>query len=96
MDLDENTLDRARRAHVPVDGRHERSRHVPALAALAGWRWGLGYTLGGALASWLNFRWLRKLVDSLGQAASGKPPRPASPCSWDCATSCWPQAAMLY
>ena len=39
-----------------------------------GWRWGLGYILGAA-AGYLNFRWLKKLVDSLGEAASGKPPR---------------------
>ena len=36
-----------------------------------GWRWGLGFALGAA-ASWLNFRWLKKLVDSLGEAAAGK------------------------
>ena len=47
---------------------------VPALLLWRGWRWGLGFALG-AVASWLNFRWLRNLVDSLGQAASGKPPR---------------------
>jgi hypothetical protein len=39
-----------------------------------GWRSGVGFLLG-ALASYVNFRWLRKLVDSLGQAASGKLPR---------------------
>jgi hypothetical protein len=38
-----------------------------------GWRWGLGFALGAA-ASWLNFRWLKNLVDSLGEAA-GKRPR---------------------
>ena len=39
-----------------------------------GWRWSLGY-LVGAGASWLNFRWLKQLVNSLGLAAGGKPPR---------------------
>ena len=47
-----------------------------ALAALVygGWRWALGYILGAA-AGYLNFRWLKKLVDSLAEAAGGKPPR---------------------
>jgi hypothetical protein len=47
-----------------------------ALAALVygGWRWALGYMLGTA-AGYLNFRWLKKLVDSLGEAAGGNPPR---------------------
>ena len=46
------------------------------LAALVygGWRWALGYMLGTA-AGYLNFRWLKKLVDSLGEAAGGTPPR---------------------
>jgi hypothetical protein len=39
-----------------------------------GWRWGLGFGLGAA-ASWLNFRWLKKIVDSLGQAAAGQAPK---------------------
>ncbi|HXI44264.1 MAG TPA: ATP synthase subunit I [Bryobacteraceae bacterium] len=39
-----------------------------------GWRWGFGFILGAA-AGYLNFRWLKKLVDSLGEAAHGKPPR---------------------
>jgi hypothetical protein len=47
-----------------------------ALAArvYGGWRWALGYMLGTA-AGYLNFRWLKKLVDSLGEAAGGNPPR---------------------
>jgi hypothetical protein len=36
-----------------------------------GWQWGIGFALGAA-ASWLNFRWLKKLVDSLGQTVMGK------------------------
>jgi len=43
-------------------------------ALYGGWRWTLGYMLGAA-AGYLNFRWLKKLVDSLGEAARGKPPR---------------------
>lgn len=39
--------------------------------ALAGWRWALGY-LAGAAASFLNFRWLKQLTDSLGEAAAGE------------------------
>jgi len=39
-----------------------------------GWHWGLGFALG-AVASWLNFRWLKKLVDTLGEAATGQRPR---------------------
>jgi hypothetical protein len=30
-----------------------------------GWRTGAGFLLG-ALASWVNFRWLKQLVDALG------------------------------
>jgi ATP synthase I subunit len=37
-----------------------------------GWQWGCGFALGAA-ASWLNFRWLKMLVDSLGVAAAGRP-----------------------
>ncbi len=44
---------------------------VLGLLVWQGWRWSLGFALGAA-ASWLNFRWLKRLVDSLGQAASGK------------------------
>jgi len=42
--------------------------------AYGGWRWSLGFIVGAA-AGYLNFRWLKKLVDSLGEAAHGKPPR---------------------
>ena len=35
-----------------------------------GWQWSAGFALGAG-ASWLNFRWLKKLVDSLGQLATG-------------------------
>ena len=45
-----------------------------ATLVYGGWRWALGYMLGAA-AGYLNFRWLKKLVASLGEAAGGKPPR---------------------
>ncbi len=43
-----------------------------AAAAFAwrGWTWGAGFVLG-AVASWLNFRWLKGVADSFG----GKRPR---------------------
>src|SRR5579862_5769556 len=41
---------------------------------LAGWRGGVGFLLGG-LISYLNFRWLKRTVDSLGTAPEAKPPR---------------------
>jgi hypothetical protein len=37
-----------------------------------GWRWGLAFLLGAA-ASWLNFRWLKRVVDALGGAARARP-----------------------
>ena len=45
-----------------------------AAVVFGGWRWALGFMLGAA-AGYLNFRWLKKLVDSLGETARGKPPR---------------------
>jgi hypothetical protein len=36
-----------------------------ALLVFAGWRWSAGFAAGAA-ASWLNFRWLKQLVDALG------------------------------
>jgi hypothetical protein len=39
---------------------------------LRGWTWAAAYLLGSA-ASYLNFRWLKRLVDALGAAASRKP-----------------------
>jgi hypothetical protein len=40
---------------------------VGTVAAFAarGWRWAGGFLLGAAI-SWWNYRWLRKLVESLG------------------------------
>src|SRR5262245_34059875 len=40
------------------------------LFAFFGWPWGAGFAAGAA-ASWLNFRWLKQLVDALG----GRRPR---------------------
>jgi hypothetical protein len=37
-----------------------------------GWRWALAYLLGAA-ASYLNFRWLKRVVDALGGALSARP-----------------------
>jgi hypothetical protein len=42
--------------------------------AIGGWRGGLGFLLGGAIAL-ANFRWLKRTVYALGEAAGGKPPR---------------------
>ena len=38
---------------------------ILAMAA-RGWTWGAGFLLGTA-ASWLNFRWLKQMVDALGE-----------------------------
>ena len=42
--------------------------------ALGGWRLAAGF-LVGSLASYLNFRWLKRLVEALGGGVSGKPAR---------------------
>jgi ATP synthase I subunit len=42
-----------------------------AAALRGGWRWATAYLLGAA-AAYLNFRWLKQLVNALG--AAGKPP----------------------
>jgi hypothetical protein len=39
-----------------------------------GWRWSAGFLLGAA-ASWVNFRWLKQMVNALGEAARKKPPK---------------------
>jgi len=39
-----------------------------------GWKWAAGF-LAGAAASWINFRWLSKMVGLLENAAVGKKPR---------------------
>jgi hypothetical protein len=70
MDLDENYLALAA-ARMIVFMAVMSIAGVLVLLAWQGWRWGVGFALG-AVASWLNFRWLKKLVDSLGQAAAAK------------------------
>ena len=45
-----------------------------AAAVLRGWTWAAGFLLGAAV-SWLNFRWLRQLVENLGETGRPKPPR---------------------
>ena len=40
---------------------------IIACWAWHGWTWGAGFALGAA-ASWLNFRWLKHVVDSLGSS----------------------------
>src|SRR5260370_7515516 len=45
---------------------------VLTTAVYAGCRWALGYMLGTA-AGYLNFLWLKKLVDSLRAPAGGHP-----------------------
>jgi len=42
------------------------------LLPLRGWTWALAYLVGGA-ASYLNFRWLKRLVEALGAAARRRP-----------------------
>jgi ATP synthase I subunit len=39
---------------------------------LRGWRWAVAYLLGAA-ASYLNFRWLKRVVDALGGAMTARP-----------------------
>ena len=43
-----------------------------AALVLAGWPGAGGFLLGAAI-SWLNFHWLKRLVNSLGAAAEGPP-----------------------
>ncbi len=48
-----------------------------AAAVRGGWKWAAGF-LAGAVASWINFRWLSKMVGLIGNAAAGKKPRTRS------------------
>jgi ATP synthase I subunit len=70
MELDEHYLARSV-GRMYVSMAVMSAAGVLALLVWQGWRWGLGFALGAA-ASWLNFRWLKKVVDSLAQAAAGK------------------------
>lgn len=40
--------------------------------AWKGWRWAVAYLLGSS-ASYLNFRWLKRVVDTLGGATGARP-----------------------
>jgi hypothetical protein len=64
MDSDERLFDRAleriSRAMFAIA-----AGGAIAAAAWRGWTWGAGFALG-ATASWLNFRWLKQIVDALG------------------------------
>ena len=73
MDLDQRFLDRAlARIHLWI--MVLTASGTAAGAFRGGWRWAVGF-LVGAGASWINFRWLSRMVNSLGEAAAGKPPR---------------------
>ena len=49
-----------------------------AAFVLGGWRMAGGFLLG-SVVSWLNYRWLKKLVNSLGGQREGEsPPQPVS------------------
>jgi hypothetical protein len=43
-----------------------------AFLILRGWRWAVAYLLGAA-ASYLNFRWLKRVVDGLGGTSTARP-----------------------
>ena len=45
-----------------------------ASGVYGGWRWMAGFLLGAG-ASWINFRWLKQLVNSIGVAATKKAPK---------------------
>jgi hypothetical protein len=45
-----------------------------AAGIYGGWRWTVGFLLGAA-ASWINFRWIRQLVNSLGDVPAAARPR---------------------
>jgi|SRR5581483_3890462 len=70
MDLDEQYLARAvGRMYISMAAMS--AAGVLIVFVWWGWRAGLGFALGAA-ASWLNFRWLKNLVDSLAQVAAGR------------------------
>jgi hypothetical protein len=41
---------------------------------IGGWTWGAAFLLG-SVASYLNFHWLRRLVETLGPSTMRRPPR---------------------
>jgi hypothetical protein len=73
MDPDQLFLDRALgRIHMVMAGLS--AAGMIASAVYGGWRWMAGFLLG-AVGSWINFRWLKQLVNSLGEIAGKKPPK---------------------
>jgi hypothetical protein len=42
---------------------------VPSAWAARGWRWAAGFLLGAAI-SWVNYRWLKRMVEGLGGTRS--------------------------
>jgi ATP synthase I subunit len=42
--------------------------------ALRGWRWAFGFLVGAA-ASYVNFRWLKQIVDAVGGEPASRPGR---------------------
>lgn len=73
MDPDQAFLDRAL-ARIHISMAVLSAGGTVAAVIHGGWRWAVGFLLGAA-ASWINFRWLKQMVNSLGQAAAGKPPK---------------------
>jgi hypothetical protein len=70
MDLDEHYLARSV-GRMYVSMAVMSAAGILALLMWQDWRWAAGFGLGAG-ASWLNFRWLKKLVDALGQQPQGK------------------------
>jgi hypothetical protein len=80
--------------HRPCDGRAGR-RGLRALCLFwRGWKWAVAYLLGAA-ASYLNFRWLKRVVDALGRRVGPRGPARSSPSSSASAMCCWARAPML-
>ena len=73
MDRDQAFLDRAL-ARIDRLAAFLTIAGLIAAAIRGGWSWAVGFLLGAA-ASWINFRWLRQMVNALGQAATGRPPK---------------------
>ncbi len=73
MDPDQLFLDRAlSRIHRSIAALG--AAGIVATGLYGGWRWLAGFLLGAAAAG-INFRWLKQLVNSLGDAAAKKPPK---------------------
>lgn len=73
MDRDQAFLDRAL-GRIRVFIAIMTVAGVAAAAWHGGWKWAIGFLLG-ALASWINFRWLKQMVSAIGDAAAGKKPK---------------------